>query len=129
MPYVPLGARPLTATADTTGRNTGNWTNWYTPAILNTQIPYFEIYHLLFTGARVLDTVTIWVGTFQWSFATAGPGGGSEWDPVSPMLLRPSDEVFFFWSTPASVPNVPVVTAWLRFSTGIPANKPYAGAS
>lgn len=124
--YVPIGARPLTAAADTTGRNKGNYTCAFTPDILNVKVPFFEIYHALFTGARLLDSVTIYIGTYQWSFASAGVGGGSEWDPAQPMLLRPGDEVYFFWSTPVAGNTPPVVTPWLRFDTEIPANQGYA---
>lgn len=124
--YVPIGARPLTAKPDTTSRNKGNYTNAFTPDILNVKVPFFEIHHALFTSARLLDSVTIFIGTFQWSFASVGFGGGSEWDPAEPMLLRPGDELYFFWSTPVSVTPAPVVTPWLRFDADLEANKPYA---
>jgi hypothetical protein len=126
--YVTLGARPVQAAADNTQRNAGNYTNYFSGAELSVNVPYFEIYHILFTGARVLDNVTIWIGSAQWSFASAGPGGGAEWDPVSPMLLRPGDEVYFFWNTPDTVATGPLVTCWLRFDVSIPANKHYAGS-
>lgn len=125
--YVTLGSRVVTAAADTTGRNSGNFTNWFTPAVLGVDVPYFECHHILFTGAALLATATIWVGGAQWSFAAAGFGGGAEWDPVNPLLLRPGDEVFFFWNTASTSASVPLVTMWLRFDASIPANRPYAG--
>ena len=125
--YITLGSRVVTAAADLTGRNTGNYTNWFTPAVLDVDVPYYECYHILFTGAALLAQTTIWIGTAQWSFAVAGFGGGAEWDPANPMLLRPGDDVFFFWNTASTSASVPMVTMWLRFDTSIPANKPYAG--
>lgn len=127
MPYIPIGPRPLVATADTTSRNRGNYTNWFNPQVLSTQIPYIEIYHVLFTAAPLLASVNIYINTNQWSFAAAGIGGGSEWDPVSPMLLRPGDEVFFFWAVPVIGNPPPSVTCWLRYDPTLQPNKPYAG--
>lgn len=120
--YITLGSRSVTAVADTTGRNKGNYTNAFTPGVLAVDVPYFEAYHALFTSAQLLAQVTVWINGAQWSFAAAGYGGGAEWDPVNPMLLRPGDEVYFFWNTASSVTTAPIVTLWLRYDAALQAN-------
>lgn len=123
MAYITLGSRTLTAVADTTGRNAGNYTNWFTQAVLNTNVPFFECYKIVFSGALLLATLTVDIDNIPWSFATAGPGGGSEWDPVNVMLLRPGNEVFFFWNTASTDTHAPAVSLWLRYDDTNRANK------
>jgi hypothetical protein len=121
--YATLGSRMLIATADTTGQNTGNFTCWFSPAVVNVNIPVFEVYHVIFSGANLLDTVTIDVGATAWSFAAAGFGGGAEWDPANPLLLIPGNDLYFYWSTPTSSTTTPVVTIWLRYDEDLAANQ------
>lgn len=121
--YAGLGSRTVTATADTTGQNSGNFTCWFSQAILNANIPCFEIYHIIFSGANLLDTVNIQVGSNPWSFATAGFGGGAEWDPANPLLLTPGSDLYFFWSTASTSTNIPVVTIWLRYDETLSVNR------
>jgi hypothetical protein len=59
------------------------------------------------------------------AFSFTYPLTGSEWDPSQPMLLIPSNELDLLWNIPTSNTTVPVVTAWFRFDTSIPANQKY----
>jgi len=119
MAYITLGSRAITSSLDTTGRNPGNYTASFAAADLDLNVPYFELYHALVTGVPDGATATIYLGVQQWSFTAPG-FGGSEWDPQQPLLMRPGDELFFFWSTGTG--TAPLVTCWFRYDTSIRAN-------
>jgi hypothetical protein len=122
--YITLGARQLTSAPDTTGRNTGNYTAYFSTQVLGCNVPQFEIYHALVTDVPGLATATIYLNVQQWSFTAPG-FGGSEWDPEQPLYVRPGDEVFFFWSTGTGTP--PDVTCWLRYDDTLSVNAHYRG--
>jgi hypothetical protein len=124
--YVTLGPRQLTCAADTTGRNPGKYTAWFSPAVLGINVPQFELYHALVTGVPSLATATIYLGASQWSY-TAPAFGGSEWDPDQPLYMRPGDELLFFWSTGTG--TAPVVTCWFRYDEALSVNKSYRQAT
>jgi hypothetical protein len=125
MAYITLGPRMLVSAADTTGRNTGNYTAWFSTQALSINVPQFELYHALVTGVPTGANATIYVGTSQWSF-TSPAFSGSEWDPSEPLLMRPGEELFFFWSTGTG--GGPTVTCWFRYDEGLSVNKSYTGA-
>lgn len=124
--YLPIGPRAQTATADTTEQNPGKYTNHWQAPDLDVDIPFFEVHHIVIENANVLDSVTFKIGSNSYTVAVAGFGGVMEWDPVNPMLLRPGDEVYAFWTTASSVTPAPKVTLWLRFDSELDANQPYA---
>lgn len=113
MSYIGLGSRgPNTGASDSTGLNTGNFTNAFTPAILATNVPYFEIYHMIVTNVPVGANAQIVVNNKPWGFTY--PLFGSEWDPSQPLLMNPTDEIDFLWNVLASG-TPPLVTVWLRY--------------
>lgn len=120
MSYIGLGSRYLVATADTTGLNTGNYTNAFSPAVLNINVPYCEIYHMVVQNVPIGNSANIVVNGKQWGFTE--PNGGSEWDPAQPLLLLPGDEVDFLWNAPSNGSQAPQVTVHLRYDPTIPAN-------
>jgi hypothetical protein len=111
--YVGLGSRVVTATADTTGLNAGNYTCSFTPAVINVNVPYAEIYHMVVTGAIATPQATIYLNNKFYGFCY--PNVGSEWNPAQPILLNPSDELDFCWNQVAGTANPPVVTVYLRY--------------
>jgi hypothetical protein len=116
--YVGLGNRSLTAAADTSGFNPGNWTNAFTADVLAVQVPQFEIYHGVVSNAPAGASAIIQVGVRQVSFTAPGLGGGSEWDPSQPPILLPGQDLYFLWDTAASG-TPPVVTLWLRYDLDV----------
>jgi hypothetical protein len=121
--YIGLGSRgPNTAATDTTGLNTGNYTNSFTPAALATNVPYFEIYHMIVSNVPIGANAQIVVNNKSWGFTN--PLIGSEWDPSQPLLMNPTDEIDFLWSIAASG-QAPLVTVWLRYD---PVIQPYTKA-
>ena len=119
MAYITLGSREVVSALDTTGQNTGNYTAWFSAQVLGINVPYFELYHAVVTDVPSGATAQINLNAAEWSFTAPG-FGGSEWDPSQPLLMRPSDEIFFFWSVGTG--TAPVVTCWFRYDTSIQAN-------
>lgn len=119
MAYIGLGPRYLIASADTTGFNAGNYTNAFSPAILASNVPYFEIHHMIVQQVPIGASAQIIINGRSWGFTL--PNGGSEWDPAQPLLLTPGDELDFLWSI-AATGTAPLVTVWLRYDPAIPAN-------
>jgi hypothetical protein len=122
---VSLGPRVATqnqgqVAADLTGRNPGNWTVTFTPADLNCNLPYFEVCHIVITGAPG-SLFSVWIDTFQWD--TNQNGTANSWDPSVPMPLKPGQYLYFFWSDLATDGMPPTVTLWLRFDQDIRANQ------
>lgn len=113
MSYVNLGSRIVIATADTTGLNTGNYTNAFSPAVINVNVPYFEIYHMVVTGAITTPQATIYINNKTYGFCY--PNIGSEWNPAQPILLNPSDEIDFCWNLAAGGTGAPTVSIYLRY--------------
>jgi hypothetical protein len=111
--YIGLGSRgPVAAIADTTGLNTGKYTNAFTPAVISCNVPYFEIYHLVITNVPVGANAQIVINNKPYGFTY--PLFGSEYDPSQPILMNPTDEIDFLWSITASG-QAPQVTLYLRY--------------
>ena len=124
MGYITLGSRSLISAADTTGRNPGAYTGYFTSQILSLNVPQYELYHAVVTSVPSGATASVFLNTDEWSFTAPG-FGGSEWDPEQPLLMRPGDELFFFWSTGTGTP--PAITCWFRYDDELSVNKSYAG--
>lgn len=118
--YVGLGSRQATGTVDTTGLNPGNWTVAFDAAVLAINIPYFEIYKMIVTGAPG-STFTVWVDNRRWDIAQRGDL--NSWDPQQPLQLQPGLAVYFMYSDPTSDNTPPTVTIWLRYDQDIEANR------
>lgn len=119
MAYIGLGSRPVTAAPDTTGLNPGNYSTVFDPNSISMSIPYFECYHMVVTGVTPGFQGTVYVNNQLWGFTN--PLGGSEWDPVQPILLTPGDQFYIAWNIP-STGTPPQCTAWFRYDNTINAN-------
>lgn len=117
MSYITLGSRgPLTGVKDNTGFNTGNWTISFTPDIINVNVPQFEVYHMVVKGAAN-TTLTVYVDLAQWDIATYGTLNA--WDPEQPLILKPGQTLYFYYSDPVTDATPPVATIWLRYDPSI----------
>lgn len=115
--YMPLGARPATAVADTTDLNTGNWTATLTPDVINVTVPVFEMYHMYIqaptlnageqSNARVRWNQYFWDATLVAQL--------NSWDPSQPMLLIPGDEISVLFNVPISSTPAPMITCYFRY--------------
>ena len=130
--YLPCAGSPfsLPATADTTGRNSGNLTNAFTVNILGTMPPVYEWYRANIAPADPKQNLVpapclIYAQRTLVSFTY--PAGGSEWDPSQPIPLFDGYELFFFWQLASSTTPVPVVTVFFRYDADNPANRNWAG--
>lgn len=121
MTYIGLGPRLATAAKDSTGLNTGNWTNAFTAQVLGFFINQFECYHMVVTNVPAGAAGTVYLGSRQWGFTF--PNSGSEWDPSQPMLINPGTELDIFWNVAATGKPVPLVTAWFRYDPSVPGNQ------
>lgn len=120
MTYIGLGSRSLIASADTTGLNKGNYTSAFTPAVINSNVPYFEVHHMVVENVPIGNSAQIVINAKSYGFTQ--PFTGSEWDPAQPINLNPSDELDFLWNIATTVTQIPQVTIWLRYDPAIPAN-------
>lgn len=117
MSYITLGWRgPVTGVADNTGNNKGNWTISFTPDVINVNVSQFEIYHMVVKGANN-TTLTVFVDGGQWDVATYGTLNA--WDPEQPLIMRPGQTLYFYYSDPVSDGTPPVATIWLRYDPSI----------
>lgn len=117
--YVNLGSRQVTGIADNTGRNEGNWTVTFSPDIINVNMPYCEVSHIVVNGAPG-SQFSVWIDAQQWD--TNQLGQNNSWDPAIPMPLRPGQYLYFFYSDATSDNSPPNVTIWLRYDQDIYAN-------
>lgn len=125
MGYVTLGSRgPLLGGPDTSGLNPGNWTIRADQSVWVTQMPYFECYRMTVNG-KANSTMKIYLNQKLWEVSI--PGGVNSWEGIQPMLLGPSDELFFCWDNPATDGLQPSATLWLRYDDSIQANAVTAG--
>ena len=125
MSYFPLGWRKLTAAADQTGLNPGNFTNAFTPQALNATVGIFEVYHAVVaapTPSQQLIPAPCIIYVNQQPYSFTFPVGGSEWDPSEPMLCRNGDEIDFCWQLSTTSTPAPVVTLYLRYDPALPGN-------
>jgi hypothetical protein len=114
MTHYPLGHRPIVATPDTTGQNTGNWTAMLDHSVIGAKTPVFECYHLYITTPSTTGSVTatVMVNTGFWDVTLTGQANG--WDPAQPILMQPGDTLYILFSIPTSQEPPPTVTAWFR---------------
>jgi hypothetical protein len=111
--YITLGSRTVTASADQTGKNAGNLTTSFTGVIWNTNVPVFEIYHMILSSVPSGAFASIYLNNQPKGFVY--PNLGAEWNPAQPMIVRPTDELDFLWSAASNVTPAPITTAWLRY--------------
>jgi hypothetical protein len=117
MSYITLGSRgPVKGLPDTSGQNPGNWTIAFTPDIINVNLSQFEVYHMKIAGA-VNTSVRLSVDLAQWDIATYGTLNA--WDPAQPLIMRPGETLYYFYSDPVSDGTPPTATIWLRYDPAI----------
>lgn len=114
MSYISLGSRPVTGSLDTTGLNPGNLTCSFGPAIINVNVPYAEIYHMVVNDIPGGAQATIYLNYRFYGFCY--PNVGSEWNPSQPIYLNPSDELDFCWNIAT---GSPMVTIYLRYDPAV----------
>ena len=118
--YVELGPRTVVGLPDTTGNNKGNWTVTFDQSVLNTRMPYFEIYHAVIHGAAG-SSMNWYVEQTLWESTVAADD--NSWNPTQPLLMRAGQNVYMYWSDPVTDNTPPSVTIWLRYDRDIEANE------
>lgn len=117
MTYVTLGSRPVTAVADTTGLNPGNYTAALDDSVIGSTVPQFEMYHMYIeapTQTGVATTAKVLLNTQFWDATLIGQL--NSWDPSQPMLVQPGDTIYVMFNVPTGTTPAPVVTCWFRFN-------------
>ncbi len=117
MPYQTLGSRSASGAADTTGRNTGNWTVQFAPRDLAVTVTEFEVYKIVVTKAAQTATFDVFVDSKQWD--TSVYATNNSWDPTQPLIVRYGETLYFFYSSASSDGNMPLVTIWLRHEVSL----------
>lgn len=117
MPYRTLGSRKANGAKDTTGNNPGNWTVAFDPNLLNVNVPQWECWKIVVKGAAATATFDVFINGDQFDISVYAKQ--NSWDPVQPMILRPGDTVYFYYSTVATDGNKPQVTIWLRYDIAL----------
>jgi len=117
--YVNLGSRQLTGLPDNTGNNSGNWTVVFSPDILSSSVPLYEVCHIVVNGAAGA-MFSVFIDGRQWD--TNQNGFANSWDPAVPMPLRTGETLYFYWSDSVTDGTPPLVTVWLRYDQDIRAN-------
>src|SRR6266702_2398900 len=118
--YVELGPRTKTGAADTTGNNAGKWTVTFAPADLNTNMPYYEVYKVIISGAAG-STMNWFVEQNIWEATIAADINA--WDPQQPLVMRAGQTIYMYWSDLVTDNDPPDVTIWLRYDQDIDANQ------
>ena len=92
----------------------------FTPAVLavSTQIPEFEIYKLVLTGAAQTATFNVYIDNGLWD--TNVYAAQNSWEPAGGNLIMNSGQtLYLYYSTLATDGNTPKVTAWLRHEVSL----------
>jgi hypothetical protein len=118
--YLALGPRTAKSAKDTTGLNTGNLTTAFTTNIIAINVANFEMYHAIITNVTPGAQATVTIGTAIYS--STSPQGGSEYDPSQPLLLWPSQEIYFLWNLPENTTPMPTITCYFRYDPSLPGN-------
>jgi hypothetical protein len=108
-----LGSRSAAGAADTTGVNPGNWTVTFDSAAINVNVPQAEVYKIVVQGAASGATFNVAVNTAIWDLAVYAVQ--NSWDPQQPLIIRPGDTVFFYYSSKSTDGHQPSITIWLRY--------------
>jgi hypothetical protein len=111
---------PLTAAADTTGNNTGNWTIVADQKALNFRIAQAEVYQISIDGP-VGSSFTLYRNSRLWNKVLQG--WQNYYDPQQPLIVRAGDTLFFYWNVADTTTPTPTATIWLRYDLDLPENK------
>jgi hypothetical protein len=121
--YRPLPPIPVTAVADQSGFNTGNWTCHYRANVLGgINVPSFELYHAAVQTAQPGGALTMGFDlTRIWAATSIGAGGVSEYSPAAGWLLNPALEFYVFFNY-AAAGTAPQICCWFRYDLEDPYN-------
>jgi hypothetical protein len=117
MPNEPLGWRTQYGAADTTGNNPGKWTVAFPSNIINVNVAIAEVYKIATVGAAQGATFNVYINNALWDVAVYA--AQNAWDPQQPLLIRPGDAVYFYYSSLATDGHQPVVTMHLRWEKSL----------
>lgn len=114
MAYRTLRSRSATAAINALPNlSPGVWAVQMDTSLINIQISFFELYHLVITGPAG--------SSMQWfvnniPYESTPHGDLDSWNPPQPLELTPNDTLQFVWSNAnGTVP--PTVTAYFRYDT------------
>jgi hypothetical protein len=114
MSYQYLGGRgPVKGKADDTGRNSGNWTITFSPNILNFTVPEVFVYKINVSGqyGSSFDIVIESLTHDKMIF-----GNQNSWfDDSDSLMLRPGENLYFFYNNPVADNKPPIATVYLRY--------------
>lgn len=114
----------LTAVADTTGRNPGNWTLTADPQALNCRVALAEVYQITIDGPIGFG-FDLYRNSQLWN--RVAQGWQNNYDPVQPLFVRPGDSLSFRWRAVIAMLPVPTAVIWLKYDWDLPENKSYTG--
>ena len=118
--YTYLQPLKVTAAADTTGLNAGNWTA--VMALSGATISYlnvFECFKVTIDGPIGFG-LSWFIDSRKWSHTAQG--WKNEWDPQQPAPCNSGQTFLFFFEAPTTATPVPTVTAWFRYDSSLPLN-------
>lgn len=110
----------LTATLDTTNNNPGNWTITADGQALNCKVAQAEIYQISIDGP-VGSSLALYRNRRLWNRVLQG--WQNTYDPQQPLIIRPEDTLFFYWTMGPPVTPVPTATLWIRYDSDLIENK------
>ena len=119
MSKLPLGPRRLTASADTTGNNSGNYTCVFTPEIMSVKWTQWEVYKMVVNNplANGVSQWTIRIGIHQYEgFQSQGV---ATWSDHQPMPVDAGENLYFYFNIPVSTGAAPTVTLWIQVDLDI----------
>ena len=116
MSYIDLGRKKVTAVADMSGLNDGNWTNAFTHDVLGANVGSFECYRMTAINVPSLASLSVYKNSDVYSAVVLY--GNAEWDPSQPMPLGPADDVYLCWNQ-AAAGTPPTCWMWLRYDPAI----------
>jgi len=107
----------ITAAADTTGYNTGNWTGTLSTSSMSlSYLTRFECYKMTIDGPIGFE-LSVYIDDKKWSHTAQG--WANEWDPAHAMPLQAGMTIYLFWTAPTTTSPAPTATLWFRYDSSI----------
>lgn len=125
MTYKSLGSRTVTASADTTGRNTGNWTVAFEPQDQNINVALFEVQKITIRGGTPGIKFDVYIDINHYTRAALDAFGENEWAATTDgeFVIRPGQYVYYFFGDDISNTNPPTVVMWFKFDEDLRENQ------
>lgn len=119
MAKVPLGSRSKTAIADTTGRNSGNWTVAFEPADLAIHWTIYEVYKIVVNISASAGVVpfTVFIDNNQYEGFQSSVI--ATWSDPQPMPVVGGATLYFFFAEQATDGTPPTVTIWVQIDDAV----------